>query len=343
MVGCDQEATTPSCGAGRMVRKKKEVIDTSTPSLGPDRVLYFGLATGKYKSGENMKTKPLKTAGRGMQVFIRHFDDDLTEPGSLKSRGLMVDVLKTGETGFDLWVMNGRIEGHHDFESREVKLVNRMHLPLKGRCFEVLGVSRDEYDYWRMENSLRDNPESVIMRNDGGTMKAEGVAAYQSEMDRLEAEARTMALRNLQRWNNPIYSDGTDKALENLTGLIRKGLKLNCTPSLVTLVRVSENRYRADFDWIPPGQKPRGFGNTRTDAIIDLYQETMSKPCWTAAYTQEIRKINADECAPEIQEKHLQLMDFIDKLDLDALNRTLSGLRNKPHAKDIPEESGPTP
>ena len=292
-----------------------------------------------------MITKKLKTARaikRGMQVFIMHDDD--THPGSLNSRGLMVDVRKVDPSGFDLRVMNGRIEGRYDFKSGEVKCVNRKQLTPKGGCFEVLGVSRDEYDYWRMENSLQDNPESVITKNDVGTLKTGGLTD-QSKIARLEAEIRTKVLRNLQKWTNPICPDEIDQALENLTSLIRNGINIDwSTPSRIILTSIPNNAYRAGFDWIPPGEKPKGVGNTRIDAINDLYQEALSKPGWSAAYAQELRKIRVNDCAPEIQEKHLQLMEFVDKLmDQDYFNAVLSRTGNESLVRDIPDESGPTP
>ena len=286
-----------------------------------------------------MITEALKTAKafkRGMQVFIMHDDD--AHPGSLNSRGLMVDVRKVDSSGFDLWVMNGRTEGRYDFESGEVKCANRKQTTLKGGCFEVLSVSRDEYDYWRMENSLRDNPDSVIIENDIGLTD-------QSEMVRLEAGIRTTVLRNLQRWTNPIYRDGTDRALENLTGFVRNGVKIDWnTPSRINLAPIAGNAYRADFDWVSTEEKPKGIGNTRIDAIIDLYQDAMSKLGWSAAHVEELRKIKVDDCDPKIQKEHLRFMEFVAELmNPDHLDADTSRTDNESLGGDIPEESGPTP
>ena len=286
-----------------------------------------------------MITRRLKTAKafkRGMQVFIMHDDD--AHPGSLNSRGLMVDIRKVGSSGFDLWVMNGRTEGRYDFESGEVKCMNRKQTTPKGGCFEVLSVSRDEYDYWRMENSLRDNPESVIIENDIGLTD-------QSEMVRLEAGIRTTVLRNLQKWTNPIYRDGTDRVLENLTGLIRNGVKINWNiPSRIILTPIAGNAYRADFDWVSEEEKPRGVGNTRIDAMINLFQEAMSKLDWSAAHIEELRKIKVTDCAPELQKEHLRFMEFVAELvDSDHLNANTSRTDNEFLGRDIQGESGPTP
>ena len=279
-----------------------------------------------------MKTKPFGTAKPGMQVFITQFSDELP-PGSFESRGIMIDVRKTDPNGFDFWVMNGRIEGR--YEAGIITYANGTQSIPTGKYFEVLGVSRDEYDFWRMNNSIRDTPESVITENAAG-------------MDRDGNNARSMALRALQRWINPIYPDGINETLDRLACLSQNGTEINWnTPSRVIVKPIDGNAYRAGFDWVPPGEKPRGTGNTRTDAIIDLYQETLSKPGWSAAYAQELGRINVDACAPEIQEKHLRLMEFVTRLmDQEYLNSVLSGNNNESPVKEIkdtPEEYRPNP